>query len=188
MAQGSSHVCAAVEPARTDAEQVNHRMIGDNHRDRKQWREAAEAYTRHLELYPDDDAIWIQCGNSLKEAGDFGRSMAAYKNAEQLNAKNFEVHLQLGHLNKVAGSASEAMKCYKQAALLNPNSSEVKHEIQNIIHKPGLSFERSPGEIKGLFSSIDQLIAFLKLQTEDDDVFASYFRLVSGREAGLHRR
>jgi tetratricopeptide (TPR) repeat protein len=156
-------------------------MIGDNHRNRKQWRDAAEAYARHLERYQDDDAIWIQCGNCLKEAGDFARSMAAYKNAEQLNAKNFEVHLQLGHLNKVAGRVSEALQCYKQAALLNPNSSEVKHEVQNIIHEPSLSFERIPGEIKGLFSSIDQLIAFLKLQAEEDDMFASYFRLVSGR-------
>ena len=181
MARSNGHLSAAVEPERTDAEQLTHRMIGDNHRDRKQWRDAAEAYTRHLELYPDDDAIWIQCGNCLKEAGDFARSMAAYKNAEQLNAKNFEVHLQLGHLNKVAGRASEALKCYQQAALLNPNFSEVKHEIHNIIHKPSLSFERIPGEIKGLFSSTDQLIAFLKLPTEDDDVFANYFRLVSGR-------
>jgi len=181
MAQGNSHVCAAVQPARTDAEQVNHRVIGDNHRDRKQWRDAAEAYTRHLELYPDDDAIWIQCGNCLKEAGDFARSMAAYKKAEQLNATNFDVHLQLGHLNKITGRVSEALECYKRADLINPDLGEVKHEIQNIIHKTSLSFERIPGEIKGLFSSIDQLIAFLKLQTEDDDVFASYFRLVKGR-------
>jgi len=181
MARGNGHACASVEPGRTDAEQVNHRIIGDNHRDRMQWRDAAEAYARHLELYPDDDAIWIQCGNCLKEAGDFASSMAAYKNAERLNAKNFEVHLQLGHLNKVASRVSEALKCYNQAALLNPNSSEVKNEIQNIIHEPSSSFERIPGEINGLFSSIDHLIAFLKLQTEDDDVFASYFRLVSGR-------
>jgi hypothetical protein len=53
-----------------------------------------------------------------------------------------------------------------EAALLNPNFSEVKHEIQNIIHEPSLSFERIPGEIKGLFSSIDQLIAFLNLKLQ----------------------
>jgi tetratricopeptide (TPR) repeat protein len=174
-------MCAAVKPARTDAEQVNHRMIGDNHRDCEKWRDAAEAYTRHLELYPDDDAIWIQCGNCLKEAGDFARSMAAYKKAEQLNVKNFEVHLQLGHLNKITGRLSEALKCYNQAALLNPAFGEVKHEIQNIINRLSSSSKRTPPEIKEFFSSIDELIAFLKFQTADDDVFASYFRLVSGR-------
>jgi tetratricopeptide (TPR) repeat protein len=171
----------SAEPAHTDPAQINHRMLGDNHRDRKQWRDAAEAYTRHLELYPNDDAIWIQCGNCLKEAGDFARSLAAYKKAEQLNATNFEVHLQLGHLNKITGRLYEALQCYEQAALFNPNFGEAKQEIKNILDRVSSSHERTPAQIKGLFHSIDQLIAFLKLQTADDDVFASYFRLVSGR-------
>jgi tetratricopeptide (TPR) repeat protein len=171
----------SVETVRADPQEVNHRSVGDKHRDLKQWREAAAAYTRHLELYPEDDAIWIQCGNCLKEAGDFARSLAAYKEAEKLNATNFDVHLQLGHLNKITGRLSEALRCYQQAALLNPDFGEAKHEIQNLIDRMNSVSGRAVGETTVLFSSVDQVIAFLKLQSEDDDVFASYFRSVSGR-------
>jgi tetratricopeptide (TPR) repeat protein len=171
----------SVENTNPNAEQINHQLVGDKHRDQKQWREAAEAYTRHLELYPEDDAIWVQCGNCFKEAGDFARSLTAYKRAEQLNAINFDVHLQLGHFNKITGRLSEALKCYEQAALLNPDFGEAKHEIQDTLNRINSSSGRGFGATNEIFSSVDQLIAFLQLQSEEDDIIVSYFRSVSGR-------
>jgi tetratricopeptide (TPR) repeat protein len=170
----------SVKTTRAEPEQTSHRSVGDSHRDRQEWREAAKAYARHLEIHPEDDAIWIQCGNCFKEAGDFARSLAAYKTAEQLNSANFDVHLQLGHFNKITGRLSEALKSYEQAALLNPDLGDVKHEIQDVMNRIKSSGPAA-GEMTELFSSIDQLIAFLKLQSEDDDIFTSYFRSVSGR-------
>jgi tetratricopeptide (TPR) repeat protein len=170
----------SVKTTRTDPEQVNHRLVADKHRDLKQWRDAAEAYTRYLELYPEDDAIWIQCGNCLKEAGDFARSLAAYKEAEQLNPTKFDVHLQLGHLNKITGRLSEALQCYEQAALLTPDFGEARHEIQNIVGRINSVSGQHLGETTEFFSSLDQFIAFLKLQSADNDIFSSYFR--SARE------
>jgi tetratricopeptide (TPR) repeat protein len=155
--------------------------LGDRNRDLKKWNEAAEAYAQHLELHPEDDAIWIQCGNCFKEAGNFVRSLAAYKKAEELNPKSFDIHLQLGHLSKITGNLSAALRSYEQAALLNPDFGEAKHEIQSVMSRINSSSASAVSPSSQLFSSVDQLIAYLKLRSADDDVFTTYFHSVSGR-------
>jgi len=171
----------SVIPVRNEPEPVDYRAIGDRHRDQKQWSDAAEAYTQHLARHPDDAGIWVQCGNVLKEAGDFARSMSSYRKAEQISPTDFDVHLQLGHLYKITGQLSAALRSYEQAAALNPGLGDAKHEIQNVLSKLNTSAASGLGETKELFSSVEQLISFLKLQPSENDVFASYFRSIGGR-------
>ena len=47
-----------------------HLRAGDEARDRKSWREAAQAYQRYLTEVPADARIWTQLGHALKESGD----------------------------------------------------------------------------------------------------------------------
>jgi tetratricopeptide (TPR) repeat protein len=168
-------------PPSARAERVDYRSMGDVNRDVKKWHEAAAAYARHLESYPEDDAIWIQRGNCLKEAGELAQSLAAYKRAEQLNGANYDVYLQLGHLHKITGHLAEALQSYERAAVLNPDSGDAKHEIRNTLDLISASPEQRPQQILSLFTSLDQLITSLKQQPEEEDVFTSYFRSVSGR-------
>ncbi len=46
------------------------RNEGDKARDRGDWSEAAKFYASHLEAVPNDFAIWVQLGHSLKNRGN----------------------------------------------------------------------------------------------------------------------
>lgn len=162
-------------------ENVDYRAQGDKHRDAKQWVEAAKSYSKYLSFHPDDYGIWIQAGNCFKEAGEFLDSLTAYKKAEDMRPKDFEVHLQLGHLYKITGQLSSALQSYETAAVLNPDFGEIKHEIQGVLERMK-SFDGQGIGAKGQpFPSIRSLLAFLKFQSNEDDIFTKYFHSVSGR-------
>jgi len=152
----------------------------DAARDGRRWQEAARLYQEHLDLRPDDAPIWVQLGHALKESGNLGDAETAYKQSLELAPDVADTQLQLGHLYKVSGHFSEALKCYEQAALLNPDLGDAKHEIQDVVTKLNSPSKSPSGQFSQFFSSVDQLIAYLKLQPADDDIFTNYFRSVSG--------
>ncbi len=157
---------------------VDYRAIGDSNRDARQWTEAAAAYCQHLDANPAHAAIWIQAGNCFKEAGNFGRSLAAYRKAEQLEP-NFEVHLQLGHLYKITGNLSAALAAYERAAALNPDFGEVTHEIRDLCERIKTSAPDRNAAVY-LCGSIDELLDAFRNLPPDEDPFATYFRSIGG--------
>jgi tetratricopeptide (TPR) repeat protein len=82
---------------------VKFRREGDAARDAKRWNEAAANYSAYLTLAPDDNKIFVQCGNCLKEAGKLEQSLAAYDSAIALDDADSDVFLQRGHLLKLMG-------------------------------------------------------------------------------------
>lgn len=165
----------------TAGEKIDPRAQGDKHRDAKQWSEAAKSYSEYLYSHQDDYGIWIQAGNCFKEAGEFSDSLSAYKKAEELRPKDFEVHLQLGHLYKITGQLSSALQSYETAAALNPDFGEIKHEIQGVLERMKSFDGQGIGANGRPFPSIKSLLAFLKFQSKEDDIFTKYFHSVSGR-------
>jgi glycosyltransferase involved in cell wall biosynthesis len=67
------------------------------------WAEAASQYRSHLLLAPDDAAIWVQLGHSLKESGQYNEALNAYRMAAQLCADDADALLHFGHALMVSG-------------------------------------------------------------------------------------
>lgn len=170
---------AADREAGAASQPVDHRSLGDGHRDARRWSAAAAAYGRHLETAPNDAAIWIQAGNCHKEAGEFARSLAAYRKAAELEPDNPEVHLQLGHFYKVTKQFSASLAAYEKAAVLDPDSGEIRHEIRDLSER----IKAAPGTapLSGdMFASTDDLLDRFRKLPAADDPFASYFRSIGG--------
>lgn len=102
------------------AEHLSNRDLGDQARDRKAWREAAELYQLHLRLRPDDWPIWVQLGHARKEGGDLIGAEAAYRTAMAQAPGDADVRLHLGHLMKVTGRTNEAIDLFERSFELEP--------------------------------------------------------------------
>ncbi|MGV3512983.1 MAG: glycosyltransferase [Novosphingobium sp.] len=87
----------------------------DQFRDQKSWLKAAKNYRSYLRLRADNNPIWVQLGNVLKEAGEFSKSEAAYKAAQDNGYTDPDLFLQMGHLAKVRGDLSKAKENYLSA-------------------------------------------------------------------------
>ena len=91
------------------------RSEADNQRDNENWAQAAVSYGKYLDLNPDDFGIWVQRGNSLKEAGDYDSALQAYQKAITLNPADSDVNLQFGHLHKLRKDKTSAIAAYQRA-------------------------------------------------------------------------
>ena len=93
------------------AERLQWRREGDAARDAKNWTAAAHAYERHLNLTPEDHAIWVQYGHALKEAGSFERALAAYEQADLLKPSDRDLTTHLHHLRQQLAAAAQPKCC-----------------------------------------------------------------------------
>jgi len=82
------------------AEQMRWRREGDAARDAKNWMAATHAYERHLDLMPNDTAIWVQYGHALKEVGNLPRALAAYEQGMRLSPNDKDLATHLYHLRR----------------------------------------------------------------------------------------
>ena len=118
------------------SKKVNHRKVGDSHRDAREWDRAAAAYRRHLDANPDDGAIWTQYGHALKESGRVKEAEAAYRTSINLRPADADAHIQLGHALKLQHSYVEALAAYRMAYELDPEAA-VEDEIRRMRMKVG---------------------------------------------------
>ncbi|MBQ69334.1 hypothetical protein CL689_04675 [Candidatus Saccharibacteria bacterium] len=105
---------------------------GDAARDRKNWKEAIEAYTQYLKLSPLDGPILVQLGHALKEAGQNGRAGDAYQKALSVMPEDADLHLQIGHLEKKMGRYRRARQFYAKAHELAPHLSDATAELEKL--------------------------------------------------------
>lgn len=103
---------------------------GDTARDRRSWREALEFYRRHLEIEPDDAAIWVQFGHCNKEIGDRAGAERAYLRALSLEPTNADTCVQLGHVEKLNGDADQALAWYRKALRIDASFEPALHEVR----------------------------------------------------------
>lgn len=97
------------------------RKIGDQFRNISDWPNAAAAYERHLQVKPDDHAIWTQLGHARKESGDLLGAHAAYGRALAIEPNDADLLLQIGHLTKLQGRMAAATGYYLKSARLAPS-------------------------------------------------------------------
>src|SRR5579884_131442 len=90
------------------------RQIGDRCRNRQDWKQAKEYYSRYLEAVPEDAAIWVQYGHSCKELGDLGAAEAAYRKSIEI-APSADAYLSLAQVLKSRGDAATAAALLRKA-------------------------------------------------------------------------
>ena len=105
------------------------RAAGDEARDRRDWAAAEREYAAHLARVPDDQAIWVQYGHSLKEQGKQKDAETAYRHAIKLHPNDADAHLQLGHVLKLLGRSGEAQREYAYSMELKPSQAAFEELI-----------------------------------------------------------
>lgn len=166
--------------------------LADSLRDRRLWREAANAYAGVLRLAPKRSDIWVQYGHALKESGDVAGAKAAYDRALDLDPKPADTWLQLGHALKLLEHREEAIRAYACALQRQPDLTGAVNEIIELsdssrarLH-PGHGFDVLQDAVKRLsdvrvaLGGIEKLlppITALNSFTHDQfDLFRQLFR------------
>ena len=139
------------------------RKSGDAARDRADWATADRHYSKHLSCYPDDFAIWVQCGHVRKEARNYAGAREAYLTAHRLRPLDPDLMLCRGHLEKLDGRLDAAAKFYLQSYMQNGNrqagaelaSAEIFSRLD-----PIAAFEAGPFRITGFVEGLRGKVLF----------------------------
>ncbi|AEI38578.1 glycosyltransferase family 4 protein [Zymomonas mobilis] len=137
-----------------------YRTSGDQARNNKDWAQAIIEYKKHLELCPQDQAIWVQIGHALKEQGDYDAAIQAYYQAIELLPSDYDVHLHLAYLLERTGKQDQALNIITTAVKLTPSK-----DAYDLAHRLGYSPEMST---LSKTSKVDKNIKYL---IEIDDLF-----------------
>ncbi|MGE3283110.1 MAG: tetratricopeptide repeat protein [Alphaproteobacteria bacterium] len=113
------------------------RSRGDQARDNQRWDEAAEAYQAYLAVVPQDVAILVKLGHTLKESGDLAVAEAAYRAALICDPDNPEIHLWLGHTLKESGDLAAAEAAYRAALTCDPDDPEIHLQLGYVLRLRG---------------------------------------------------
>ena len=148
-------------------DKFEHRRLGDSERDQGNWIDAADAYSKHLQTFPRDFDIWVQCGNCRKEAGEYGLSLEAYSRAISLRDNDADVYVQRGHLLKLMNRELEAIESFQTALGLDPSQSDAYREIRQldgeapiVVRKSGTTLPDS--DTRNIHIDITDLLFFLR--------------------------
>lgn len=102
------------------------RILGDRHRDRREWKAAAAAYRTYLSIVPKDVGIRVQLGHMLSEMRDYSGADVAYAQAFALAPNDSDLILCWGHSRKASGDPARARELYVLSAAIDQNSDAVR--------------------------------------------------------------
>ena len=112
----------------------------DTARDARRFDAAAALYQEALDLGWNNPHIRVQCGNMLKDIGQFREAEQHYLRALQDLPDDPDISLQMGHLYKLAGDFWQAELSYRRALELKPGWADPLKEIAT------LAGERDPAD------------------------------------------
>ncbi len=107
---------AEVPPVDISLKDSPARSRGDAARDGGDWVTAAAAYHEHLQLHPNDVAIWVQMGHMLKDTSRLVEADHAYDRALQLTPDDADLLLHYGMLKRRLGKSKRAAELFSHAA------------------------------------------------------------------------
>lgn len=140
---------------------VNHRKVGDSHRDAGLWQQAEEAYRRHLTTDPHDAKIWVQYGHVLREQGKLEEAEVAYETSTSIAPNEADGWLQLGYTLKAMDKPAAALEALRQARA-NGAADDVESVIEDLSRILKVSVDPTPASHEYLFS-IQDMFAYLKV-------------------------
>ncbi len=118
--------------------------------EKKQYDKAAHLYEEIILLNPDDEEAYLLLGHTNLAAGRYERAGQAFRNALNINPKNFEeiprlyqnilvdnpqddeAMTQLGFAHLLLGNASLARKAFEDALRINPASVEARRGLMEL--------------------------------------------------------
>ena len=120
------------------------RMRADIYKAQGRTMEAVELYEELLRDDPGNSDTWNNLGNARAQLGDVDGSLAALKQALELNPSSHLVHLNIGRTLDGANRLEDALTCYAGAARLAPNDATSMLELGKCLHRLGRSAEATP--------------------------------------------
>lgn len=145
---------------------------GDQARDMRDWSSARHWYRMHLDVHPDDGAIWVQLGHAEKEIGNFDAAMTAYLRAVELQHHLSDTYLQIGHLCKITRDLESARNFYSRSLEHGPDGADATQELLQIfastkatavLEPPREMEDLQEVHVAGLVVDHDSLEAVVKL-------------------------
>lgn len=91
--------------------------------------EAAEAYTRSLELNPRAAGAWVNLGTLRYRDGDLATAEKHYRKALSITSEYALAHFNLGNVCEETGRMDEAIERYEQALQLNPSYADAHYNL-----------------------------------------------------------
>lgn len=140
---------------------VNHKKVGDAHRDAGQWHEAEEAYRRYLSTEPHDAGLWVQYGHVLREQGKLEQAEVAYETSTSLAPNEADGWLQLGYTLKALKKGTAALDAFRQAQRIDP-AQDLDPVIRELSASVKISLDPKPATHAYLFS-VQDMFAYLKV-------------------------
>lgn len=169
---------AAVADSSTSPRNIS--LQADAARDKGNWADATELYTKAIAADPARTGLLVQLGHAEKELGNYDRAETAYRKFVGLNPNNADVHLQLGHLFSRMDESAKALEWYEKGLKLAPADAElIRHAniARNRSGKPGVELKRR--EAMRLVEEQDwsrarQLLRELVTEDNERDMIAVY--------------
>jgi tetratricopeptide (TPR) repeat protein len=91
--------------------------------------EAAEAYTRSLELNPRAAGAWVNLGTLRYREGDLKEAERLYRKALEVSDEYALAHFNLGNVCEETGRLEEARERYEHALKLNPSYADAHYNL-----------------------------------------------------------
>ena len=91
--------------------------------------EAAEAYTRSLELNPRAAGAWVNLGTLRYREGDLKEAERLYRRALEVSDEYALAHFNLGNVCEETGRLEEARERYEHALKLNPSYADAHYNL-----------------------------------------------------------
>jgi tetratricopeptide (TPR) repeat protein len=113
-------------------------MLGNDYFDTGQPKKAVNAYSKALELKPDDPNVLTDQGVMYLQTGDNDKALANFEKAQQIDPKHLQSLYNIGVVNNDMKQFDKAAKAWRRYLELDPSSpkaQEVKARLEQLRSK-----------------------------------------------------
>jgi serine/threonine protein kinase len=105
---------------------------GDKFYGQRKYDEAIEAYTRAIELNPNDSGVYNNRGIVYHLLSEYDKAIADYNRAAELNPYHFSAYNNRGLVYEEIGNVEQAVADYRKALELDPDNKLAKENLDKI--------------------------------------------------------
>jgi tetratricopeptide (TPR) repeat protein len=118
---------------------TNWSEIGRQASDANRWNEALTAYSKAIELNPNDASVYYYHGTAYSKLGNYKQSIADFDKAIELNPKYGDAYYNRGNAHSNLGDYKQAILNYDRAIELNQKDADAYYNRGNAYSKLGNS-------------------------------------------------
>jgi tetratricopeptide (TPR) repeat protein len=155
--------------------------------------QAEDIFRERLARDPNDDALWMRLGNTLRNAGRLDLARPAYEKSLELNPRNLDAHLMLAQLLEEKNAPRKALEHWLGALRSARYAVDIPRDerlaaISTALER-GLILAKDPREVFGLVLEIEpaaepstepRTVRWFDLDTTDPDDWHSICRVFLG--------